>query len=68
MATYYVVRTGRDHYDLRQTRFKREREAGREHPHDLIAGGFTAQGMRDVLAKHFAHATVDTSALPPLEG
>jgi hypothetical protein len=61
-ATYYVVRTGPDRFDLRQSRYVAQRANGREHPHDLMAQGFTAQGMREVLAKWFADT--DTTALP----
>lgn len=59
--TYYVAKTGDDRFDLRQTRYKEQLEAGREHPHDLMATGFTADGMREILAKWFADT--DASAL-----
>lgn len=58
-ARYYIVKTGDDRYDMRQERFR-----GTVHPHDLMAVGFSAAQMRDMLAQHFP-ADVDTSALPP---
>ncbi len=61
-ATYYVVCAGPDRFDLRQTRYRSLLEAGREHPHDLMAAGFTAEGMREILAKWFSDT--DSSALP----
>jgi hypothetical protein len=62
MNTYYVVCAGPDRFDLRQTRYRALLEAGREHPHDLMAAGFTAEGMREILAKWFSDT--DSSALP----
>lgn len=60
MATYYVVKVG-DRFDLRQERYRARFDAGREHPHDLMAASFTADGMREILAKLFADT--DASAL-----
>ena len=61
---YYVVRTGQDRFDLRQTRYRAQHAAGREHPHDIVAVGFTADDMRAALAEWFDDT--DTSALPPI--
>lgn len=63
--TYYVAQTGDDRFDLRQTRYKAQLEAGKEHPNDLMAVGFTADGMREILSKWFADT--DTSALDSRE-
>lgn len=62
-AAYYVVRVAEDRFDLRQSRFAERFKAGKEHPHDLMAAGFSAEGMREILAKWFADT--DASALPP---
>jgi hypothetical protein len=62
MSTYYVVRTGPDSFDLRQTRYADQLAKGNEHPHDLMAAGFTAAGMREILRKWFDDT--DASALP----
>lgn len=61
---YYIVKTGSNSYDMRQTRFKAQRAAGNDHPHDLMAVGFTADGMRDTIAKYFDAAEIDMTALP----
>lgn len=61
---YYVVQTGPDRYDMRQTRYKAVRDRGGDHPHDLMAVGFTARQMDEMLAKHFLDASIDRSALP----
>ena len=53
MKTYYVVRVGPDRFDLRQSRYRAQLDEGREHPHDLMATGFTAEGMREIISKHF---------------
>ena len=62
--TYYVIRIGDDRFDLRQTRYGDRLAMGNEHPHDLMAVSFTAQQMRELIAKHFQDT--DASALPPL--
>lgn len=62
MTTYYVVKVGDNRFDLRQTRYKAQLAAGSEHPHDLMAVSFPADGMRDIISKWF-HDT-DASALP----
>lgn len=61
MPTYYVVQTGPNRFELRQTCYKERLQQGREHPHDVIAAGFTAEGMREIIGKWFADT--DTSAL-----
>jgi hypothetical protein len=61
MSRYYVVRVGADRFDLRQSRFADALKAGTEHPHDLMAVGFSGQGMRDIIAKFFPDT--DVSAL-----
>lgn len=66
MADYYVVKVGEDRYDLRQTRFKAMFDAGNEHPHDLMAVGFSAQGIRDLFNGTLV-GSVDVTALPPVE-
>lgn len=63
---YYVVKVGDDRYDLRQSRYRVQLLAGREHPHDLMACGFTAAGMRELLQTTIKGVT-DTTALPPAE-
>lgn len=65
-AVYYVVKVGDDRFDLRQVRYRAQFEGGKEHPHDLMAVGFTAQGMREVLDKMIKGPT-DVTALPPVE-
>lgn len=50
--TYYLTKTDADRYDLRQTRYVDQFKAGKEHPHDLLAVGFTAQDMRKLVATH----------------
>jgi len=54
-STYYVTPSPRmpGRFDLRQARYAEQLRAGREHPHDLMATGFTGQDMRDLVAKHF---------------
>lgn len=47
--TYYLVKVGRDLYDMRQTRYKKQFDAGKEHPHDLCAAHFTAAGIRELI-------------------
>jgi hypothetical protein len=61
MATYYTEKTGPDRYDLRQTRFKAQRDTGKEHPHDLMAVSFSAAGMLELIKKHFPDT--DASAI-----
>ncbi len=63
MKTYYVVKVGPDRFDLRQTRYAATLRAGKEHPHDLMAASFTADGMREIIGKWFADT--DATALPP---
>jgi len=63
VSTYYVIQTGPDSFDLRQTRYRAQFESGKEHPHDLMAVSFTASGMREILEKWFSDT--DVSALPP---
>lgn len=62
MPTYYVIQTGPDSFDLRQTRYRAQFESKKEHPHDLMAVGFTASGMREIIKKWFPDT--DVSALP----
>lgn len=62
MSTYYVIQTGPDSFDLRQTRYRKQFENGKEHPHDLMAVSFTASGMCEILEKWFSDT--DVSALP----
>lgn len=50
---YYIVKTGENRFDLRQTRFKAQLAEGREHPHDLCAVGFDATGMRQLVDSGF---------------
>jgi hypothetical protein len=64
---YYVVKVGEDRYDLRQSRYRAQFEAGGNHPHDLMAVAFTAQGIRDLFDKGIFEGTVDVTALPPVE-
>lgn len=61
--TYYIVRTGPNRFDMRQTRYKAQRAAGKEHPHDLMATQFTRDGMIEILDKHFADSTIDRTEL-----
>jgi hypothetical protein len=61
MATYYTEKTGPDRYDLRQTRFRAQRDTGKEHPHDLMAVSFSADGMLELIKKHFPDT--DASAI-----
>lgn len=56
--TYYVIKTGQNRFDLRQARYRKALENGKEHPHDLIATGFTADGMRKILEKWFADTDI----------
>lgn len=62
MHTYYAVKTGPDRYDMRQERFRKKFDRGIDHPHDVCATGFTAQGLRDVCEKY--KFDCDFSALP----
>lgn len=64
MSTYYAAKnpTLPDFWDLRQTRYKPELARGKEHPHDVMACGFTAQGLRDLCTLHNFDA--DLSNLP----
>lgn len=61
MTTYYAVKVGNDRYDLRQSRYREQLQAGKEHPHDLMACSFTADGLRDICEKYGFDA--DLSAL-----
>jgi len=58
MSTYYIVKTGINQFDMRQTRYIPQLAKGKENPHDLMVAGFTADAMREILAKWF----VDTDA------
>lgn len=58
--TYYVVKSG-NRFDLRQTRYAETLRAGNEHPNDLMATGFTAEGMQEIITKWFSDT--DTDAL-----
>lgn len=60
MKTYYIVKTGADRYDLRQSRYAEQFKAGKEHPHDLMATGFCGADMRDLLEKHFKYTDDST--------
>ena len=66
MSTYYIEASpafpGR--FNMRQERYRVEYEQGNEHPHDLMAVGFTALDMRKMIAEHFAERDIDTSVLP----
>ncbi len=62
MKTYYVVKVGDDRFDLRQNRYKGQLQAGKEHPHDLMAVQFDAKGMREIIEKYFPDT--DDSELP----
>lgn len=63
MPRYYVTPAKfSDTFNLRQERFREEFEDGNEHPHDLMACGFTADAMRELIRKHFPDT--DTAALP----
>ena len=60
---YYVTPSDSpDRYDLRQTRYKEQLAQGNEHPHDVIAQGFTVTGMLEIIEKWFKDSA-DTSAL-----
>lgn len=61
-AVYYIIRTGEDRFDMRQTRYRKRLQDGKEHPHDLMAVGFTKQGMQEMLKKYNFDA-VDTMAM-----
>lgn len=37
---------------MRQTRYKAQYDAGKEHPHDLCTTSFSGEAMRDMVAKH----------------
>jgi hypothetical protein len=63
VSTYYVVKTGPDRFDLRQTRFAEQLKAGSEHPWDVMATHFTAEDMREIIAEIFPDT--DASVLPP---
>jgi hypothetical protein len=67
-AEYYAERTGPDRYTLRQTRYRRQLEQGSEHPHDVMAVGFTAAGLREMISAYLPTATCDLSALPNENG
>lgn len=59
---YYVQKVGEDRYNIRQERYRAKLAAGKEHPHDVMAAHFTAQGIRELEAKHFP-GKVDLSGL-----
>lgn len=59
---YYVVQSRHGTFDLRQERFRQQHADGNEHPHDLMATGFSRPAMVDLIAEHFA-GKVDTTAL-----
>jgi hypothetical protein len=61
MPNYYVVKTGPNRFDLRQTRYKQFYQTGKEHPHDLMAVGFDYNGMKEIINKWFQDT--DTSEL-----
>jgi hypothetical protein len=63
--TYYAVKTGKDRFDLRQSRYRHLRSQG-GHPHDLCAVGFTAKDLRELCEKYQFDA--DLSALPDPSG
>jgi len=46
---YYLKRGKFGLWDLRQTRYKSQFDAGNEHSHDLCAVGFQAKAMRDLI-------------------
>jgi len=60
---YYLVQTGDDRYDVRQTRYKAQYLAGSEHPHDLMSTGFTAAQVRELIAKRFL-VDIDMTTIP----
>lgn len=49
---YYLVKTGPNRWDMRQTRFRDQLQAGKEHPNDICATGFDAEGIRRIVAAH----------------
>lgn len=50
---YYLVKHGKfGLWDLRQTRYKSQFDAGKEYSHDLIAVGFQGKAMRDLINMH----------------
>lgn len=62
-AGYYILRAGPDRFDMRQERYRRQLMQGNEHPHDLMAAGFTRDQMAEMLIKTFPDADIDTSAM-----
>lgn len=64
---YYAVASSiPGKFDLRQERFRANRDAGQPHPHDLMAVGFGAAELRATIAKFGWDA--DLTALPPAGG
>lgn len=53
MTTYYVVKTADNRFDLRQIRYKAALEQGKEHKNDVMATGFTKEGMQEIINKWF---------------
>lgn len=64
-AVYYIERCARlpGCFNMRQTRYRADYVNGMEHPHDLMAVGFTADQMRELIAKHFPNTVIDTSVM-----
>ncbi|MNK14381.1 hypothetical protein D3C87_325000 [compost metagenome] len=50
---HYNPLAGHDTYTLRQTRYKGEYLAGKEHPHDVMAQGFDKEGILEIIEKYF---------------
>ena len=61
MFKYYAVKVGENSFDLRQSRYRKMFESGKEHPHDLMMVGFSADAMRNLCESHSWDA--DLSAL-----
>lgn len=61
-CTYYLTRV-KGVVELRQTRYREQFEAGREHPHDVCAVAGSKQRMRQLLTG-WDSASIDWTTVP----
>lgn len=53
-STYYVTKSTRGTFELRQKRFKERFLKGKEHPHDVVAVNTSKAGIMSMFKKYFS--------------
>jgi hypothetical protein len=62
MTTYYLTRDAHGFVELRQTRYREQYQAGREHPHDVCAVARNKNEMRQMTISF--EGSIDWTTIP----